>query len=208
MEIQEFTLVLEAPKGMNTNLEDALFEAGCDDALLSYRGGIAYLDFDREAENLETAIILAIDQVESVGLGLKVKRVEPSDLVTSAEIARRLNRSRQSIQQLISGSRGVADFPLPIAGVTSKTMLWSWQEVAKWFLDKGKLEDENVYLKAMTMKQINESLEMRQSESQLKNIRRITKILSKRRGGYSGQADPPFRSKVTPMGMAVISSRL
>jgi len=27
------------------------------------------------------------------------------------------------------------------------------------------------------------------------------------RGGYSGQADPPFRSKVTPMGMAVISSR-
>ena len=25
--------------------------------------------------------------------------------------------------------------------------------------------------------------------------------------GYSGQADPLFRSKVTPMGMAVISSR-
>lgn len=185
MEIQEFTLVLEAPKGINTNLEDALFEAGCDDALLSFRGGIAYLDFDREAENLETAIISAIDQVENTGLGLKVKRVEPSDLVTSAEIARRLNRSRQSIQQLISGSRGVADFPLPIAGVTSKTMLWSWQEVAKWFLEKGKLEDENIYIKAMTLKQINESLEMRQSKSQLKNIRRITKILSKKREEFA-----------------------
>lgn len=64
-------------------------------------------------------------------------------------------------------------------------MLWSWQEVARWFLDKGKLEDENVYLKAMTMKQINESLEMRQSKSQLMNIRRITKILSKSKGEFA-----------------------
>lgn len=185
MDIYEFTLVLEASRGLNANLEDAMFEAGCDDGLLSFRGGIGYLEFDREAESLETAIISAINQVESIGLGLKVKRVEPSDIVTSAEIARRLGRSRQSIQQLISGIRGEADFPLPIAGVTSKTMLWSWQEVVSWFLDKGKLEDEMIYQKSMTLKQINESLEMRQSESQLKNIRRITKKLSKRRGEFA-----------------------
>ena len=180
MKKHEFTLVLEAPTGLDAGLEDALYEAGCDDALLSFRSGIAYLDFEREAENLENAIISAIDQVERIGFGLSVKRVEPSDIVTSAEIARRLNRSRQSVQQLISGSRGSADFPLPIAGVTTKTMLWSWLEVTRWFLEKGKLDDEDIYKSALTLKQINESLEMRKSESQLKNIDRITRLLKSR----------------------------
>ena len=180
MNNHEYTLVLEAPTGLNARLEDALYEAGCDDALLSFRSGIAYLHFYREAENLEKAIIAAIDQVESIGCGLNVKRVEPSDIVTSAEMARRLNRSRQSVQQLISGRRGSADFPLPIAGVTTKTMLWSWLEVTRWFSQKGKLDDESICKNALTLKQINDSLEMRKSESQLKDIHRITRILNSR----------------------------
>ena len=179
MKNHEFTLVIEAPTGLSSLLEDGLFEAGCDDALLSFRGGIAYLDFYRHAENLESAVMSAIRHVEQSGLDLKVKRAEPSDLVTSAEIARRLNRSRQSIQQLISGIRGDADFPLPVAGVTAKTMLWSWQEVTKWFMNKGKLDDESVYENAVVLKQINESLEMRENELQLKSINRLTKQLRK-----------------------------
>ncbi len=179
MKNHEFTLVIEASAGMTNQLEDGLFEAGCDDALLSFRGGIAYLDFDRQAKNLESAVVSAIRQVEQSGLNLKVKRVEPSDLVTSAEIARRLSRSRQSIQQLISGSRGDADFPIPVAGVTAKTMLWSWQEVTGWFMDKGKLGDEAVYENAVVLKQINESLEMRENELQLKSINRLVKQLRK-----------------------------
>ncbi len=173
MKNYEFTLVIKAPGGLSSQLEDGLFEAGCDDALLSFRSGIAYLEFDRKAENLESAVISAIRQVEQSELQLKVKRVEPSDLVTSAEIARRLNRSRQSIQQLISGIRGDADFPLPVAGVTSKTILWSWLEVTKWFKDKGKLDNESVHENAVVLKQINESLEMRENELQLKSIKRL-----------------------------------
>src|SRR5690625_502286 len=130
MNVYEFTLVIETQAGFENGLEDALFEAGCDDATLFFRQGIACLDFDRESEDRESAIISAIQQVEQTGLNLWVKRVEPSDLVTSAEIARRLGRSRQSVQQLISGARGGGGFPLPIAGVTAKTILWSWQEVA------------------------------------------------------------------------------
>ena len=180
MKNHEFTLVIEAPAGMTGQLEDGLFKAGCDDALLSFRGGIAYLDFERQAENLESAVVSAIRQVEQGELNLKVKRVEPSDLVTSAEIARRRNQSRQSIQQLISGSRGEADFPLPVAGVTAKTMLWSWQEVSRWFMDKGKLDDDTVYENAVVLKQINESLDMRENELQLKSIHRLIKQLGKR----------------------------
>jgi len=180
MNVHEFTLVIETQAELDDGLEDALFKAECDDATLSFRKGIAYLDFDREAEDLESAVISAIQQVEQTELNLWVKRVEPSDLVTSAEIARRLGRTRQSIQQLISGVRGEGDFPLPVAGVTAKTMLWSWKEVTGWFLKNGKIKDRAVYEKAVTLKQINESLESRKSEMHLKNINRITKLLKKR----------------------------
>ncbi|TVQ08746.1 MAG: hypothetical protein EA364_15000 [Balneolaceae bacterium] len=165
-------------------MEDALFEAGCDDAILSFRNGIAYLDFDREAENLEKGVISAIHQVEQTGMPLSVKRVEPSDFVTSAEIARRLHRSKQSVQQLISGGRGDGDFPLPIAGVTAKTMLWSWQEVVGWFLEKKKLDEKSIYENATTLKQLNESLDARHDEAQFKNIRRITKLIKKGRSEF------------------------
>ena len=185
MNVYEFTLVIETQAGFENGLEDALFEAGCDNATLSFRKGIAYLNFDREAKDFESAIISAVQQVEDTGLNLWVKRVEPSDLVTSAEIARRLGRSRQSIQQLVSGSRGKGNFPLPVAGVTAKTMLWSWQEVSGWFLKTKKLEDKRIYQNAVILKQINESLENRKNEMHVKNINRITKLLKKRDGEFA-----------------------
>ena len=42
----EFTLVLAGKRQLSDDLEDAIFEAGCDDATLSLRNAIAYLDFD------------------------------------------------------------------------------------------------------------------------------------------------------------------
>jgi hypothetical protein len=68
MNIYEFTFVIETQAGLDDGLEDALYEAGCDDATLSFRKGIAYLNFDREAEDLELAIITAIQQTEQIGL--------------------------------------------------------------------------------------------------------------------------------------------
>lgn len=58
MKTFEFTLVLENIVELSDQMEDALFQAGCDDALLSFRNGIAYLEFDRESENLKLAIHL------------------------------------------------------------------------------------------------------------------------------------------------------
>ncbi len=182
MKTHEFILVLQTPQGDYEQLENALFEAGCDDATLSSRNGIVYLNFDREADDLESAVVSAIRQVEQTKLNLVVRRVEPSDLVTSAEIARRLGRSRQSVQQLIAGSRGDGDFPLPVAGVTAKTMLWSWQDIMEWLINKDKLEDKSVYDNAVTLKQLNESLGVRKDDNQIRNIRRIAKLLGKKRG--------------------------
>ncbi len=181
MKTYEFTLVLQTHQEDYAQLEDSLFEAGCDDATLSSRNGIVYLNFDREADDLESAVISAIRQVEQTELGLVVGRVEPSDLVTSAEIARRLNRSRQSVQQLIAGSRGDGDFPLPVAGVTTKTMLWSWQDIMEWFRAKGKIEDKTAYDNAVTMNQLNLSLGARKDNSQVRDIQRLAKLLGKKK---------------------------
>jgi hypothetical protein len=47
--------------------EDALFEAGCDDALVCERGGELFLDFDRQAESYERAVASARRDVERAG---------------------------------------------------------------------------------------------------------------------------------------------
>jgi len=56
------------------------------------------------------------------GAGLKgtVVRVEPDDLVSAAEIARRVGRSRESIRQLGGGLRGPGGFPAPLARIKDR----------------------------------------------------------------------------------------
>ena len=42
-----FVLVLSGVSETDGRVEDALYDAGCDDATLAFRAGIAYLEFDR-----------------------------------------------------------------------------------------------------------------------------------------------------------------
>ncbi len=63
--IYQFTLVLKNVDEDTPNLEDSLFQAGCDDSLINFRNGTVYLDFDREATSLEEAVMSAIKNVVS-----------------------------------------------------------------------------------------------------------------------------------------------
>lgn len=110
---------------------DKLFEAGCDDATFGSVNGAHYADFDREAPTLAKAIYSAITDVESVP-GLRVRRVEPDDLVTASEIAERLERSREGVRLLIAGERGPGNFPAPASHLRSRNRLWRWSDVAAW----------------------------------------------------------------------------
>jgi hypothetical protein len=114
---------------------DALFEAGCDDATFSReRDGSVLGLFDREAETQEDAILSAIDNVESAGVGARALRVaQDDDWLTASEIAERVSRTRQSIGQLIRADRGPGGFPAPVARHGSPNPLWSWDEVEAWF---------------------------------------------------------------------------
>lgn len=158
-EVHTFTLLLVNEHELTTELEDALFEAGCDDGMLFSKNQVVYIKFDRDADSLEEAVVSAINDVESAGF--QVARVEPSDLVTSAEISRRANRSRQSVAQIIKGKRGKGGFPIPVAGVTSKTSVWSWAEVSNWLLKEEKIDDLFLIKKAEVIRDVNETLELR-----------------------------------------------
>lgn len=157
----QFTLVLKSVDGPSDELENRLFESGGDDALLYFREQTAYLDFEREGESFEAAILSAILQVESAGL--PVSSVEPGDLVTAAEIARRLGRSKESVRLLISGARGKGTFPIPVAGVTSKTKIWRWTEVLDWMALHKKLSDKQLIQQAYTIRNFNESFAIREN---------------------------------------------
>lgn len=95
--VYQFTLVLKNVDEKTAGLEDSLYEAGCDDALINYRNSAVYLEFDREAGSLEDAVVSAIKNVRSATIDADVASVAPENLVTESEIAKRLNLSRQTI---------------------------------------------------------------------------------------------------------------
>ncbi len=61
---------------------DPLYEAGCDDATISYSGGVIFLNFTRESTDFEDAVLSAIADIETSGPVLRVKGLEPSDLLS------------------------------------------------------------------------------------------------------------------------------
>lgn len=176
--IHEFTLTIQGVSDLTDEQIDGLYEAGCDDATILITGMTVYQDFDREAENLETAILTAIRDTESADPAIQVARVEPADLVTAAEIARRTGRSKESIRLLINGDRGDGDFPKPLAGVTTKTKIWSWLEVLRWFHHKNKMDDPQALEQAEVISGINQALEIRNRSESLGRIRQYVDKLS------------------------------
>lgn len=159
-----FALVLSGVTQNTENLEDTIFEAGCDDALIFCKNNTVYLEFDRDADNFENAILSAIREVEGTTLGIKVSRIEPDMLVTLSSIAKRTNVSRQSISMLASGLRGDGTFPAPISNIMSSNPLWNWSTVAKWMVDHGKL-DEEIAKQASFIEDCNGALALRNKDT-------------------------------------------
>lgn len=155
-----FSLVLNGVSEITRELEDQVYTSGCDDAILYSHNGIVYLEFDRESTSLRNAIISAISDVEKIE-DIVVSLVEPADYVTVAEIARRSDLSREYIRCLINGDRGPGDFPKPISGTRTKTLIYSWTIVSKWLTRFGALKDNNVHRTAFIYKIFNDALERR-----------------------------------------------
>ena len=174
----EFTLILAGPVKIDRQTEDALFEAGCDDALLGSRDGVVFLDFARTADSFSEAVSTAIRDVRTAGFD--VLRVEPDDLVSASEIARRTKRTRQSIRQLCTGTRGPGGFPPPYARLKSTSPLWRWTDIAKWFSDHrigSRNRAANSFEKAETIGRVNAVLEAQRLMDGLPQVRVVWQSL-------------------------------
>jgi hypothetical protein len=71
-----FALVLDGIRDLTPEVLDRLYEAGCDDALISRSDGVVSMDFARVAPSLREAIASAIRDIESAGVGARIVRIE------------------------------------------------------------------------------------------------------------------------------------
>ena len=85
----EFTLLLSGVQELTREVLDALYEAGCDDALIGVRDGTFYAEFCREGASFQEAMLSAARDVEMAGVGAKGEQVEPTPVGTEQDEARR-----------------------------------------------------------------------------------------------------------------------
>ncbi|AUQ41254.1 MULTISPECIES: helix-turn-helix transcriptional regulator [Yersiniaceae] len=158
MALYNFTLTLSGVTYETEGLEDALYENGCDDALIGAYGNSVYIEFDREAESLDEAITSAIDNIETAGIGAIVESVD-SALVGLSDIAEITGMSRQAITMLKDGTRGSGDFPCPVQRIKGQSPLWDWANIADWLMKNGRLsEDSELVVNANTLSKWNLAL--------------------------------------------------
>ena len=147
--VLQYALTLE-------HFEARFYDAGCDDATVSFQKGHIILDFAREAHSIGDALISAIENVRSAGA--HIDRIEPDPLVSLSDIAERVSMSRAALTQYSKGQRRKnGDFPAPVVRVTSDSPLWEWASVARWFLQVKKIDRETA-VEAEVVRAANEAI--------------------------------------------------
>lgn len=178
--------------GIDSNDEsflDALYEAGCDDATVFFKDGHLCLDFTRDSDNAENAVVSAIRDFESAGIGGSVERVEPEDLASLSEIALRVGVTRASLQKYARGESKVGiDFPRPVQNIlASRRELFSTIEVLNWMLLKRKVAypRHSVELCDVIAK-TNQALMVTSAEDDKDVMRLLTRLRTLKRAGQPG----------------------
>ena len=148
----EFSIIASGLDPEAEDFADRFFEAGCDDATISFQKGHIIVDFARDAKSIEDAICSAIECVGKAGA--HVNRVEPDPLVSLSDIAARTGLSRAAITNYSRGDRA-GNFPSPVARVTSKTSLYEWSSVATWLFQRKQLTREKA-IEAEAVRLVND----------------------------------------------------
>jgi len=159
MGIYEFSIIASGLDPRTEDFETRFYDAGCDDATISFQKGHIIVDFSREADSIAAAITSALESVQKAGA--HVDRVEPDPLVSLSDIATRTGLTRAAITQYSKGQRG-ENFPSPIARVTSETSLYDWSKVAAWLFEHEKLSRDKA-IEAEAVKAANEAIARRET---------------------------------------------
>ncbi|MDT8319294.1 MAG: hypothetical protein RQ826_02070 [Xanthomonadales bacterium] len=169
--------------GLDTRDEgflDRLYEAGCGDATVYFKDGYACLDFARRAASAEQAILSAIRDFQGAGTGGTVERVEPEDLASLSEIARRVGVTRASLQKYARGDSKVGkDFPAPVQNLSQpRRELFSTYQVMRWMLRRRRADLPADALELYgAIDGINKALEIRRAGKD-RNVGRLVALLS------------------------------
>jgi hypothetical protein len=130
----EFTLILALPAGSPdpATWADALYESGCDDAVLGIGArGVIALEFDREAASAEKAIRSAIACAQRAIPDARLIEVKP-DLVNLSDLADLLQCSRQNMRKYAAGEIKGVQAPFPVPSFSGSPNLWHLYEVSRW----------------------------------------------------------------------------
>jgi hypothetical protein len=155
MTTYEFCIIASGLDPTAEDFEARFYDAGCDDATVSFQKGHIIVDFAREANSIDDAISSAIEAVASAGA--KIDRVEPDPLVSLADIANRTAMTRAAMTQYSKGQRA-RDFPAPVARITSESPLWDWADVAVWFFHQKKIS-RDAAIQAGAVREANKAIE-------------------------------------------------
>lgn len=138
------TLICEGVDGRDDAAAEALMKK--IGASLDLAGGQVLLTCCGDAASAERFTTDAVRAAEDAWPGLQAVRVDP-DLLNLSGIARRLGRTRQSVQQWQSGGRRAnTPFPAPLHNANGQ-VLWDWASVNEWLRPLGLADDEH-YLDA------------------------------------------------------------
>ena len=157
----EFTLTFTLPGTQDDPVQhiDALFEAGCDDAVVGAgTPGTISLEFNRDAASATSAIKSAIRDVVKAIPGISLVEAKP-DLVGLTDIAEILDCSRQNIRKY---AVGYPNFPRP--AVTGKFQLWHLWEIAKF--DKFSIPETIIEISKVAWK-LNLDLQSRRFKAEV-----------------------------------------
>jgi len=171
-----FTLFLSGADVLGDENMNALYEAGCDDALFGERDGRQYAAFDREAPSFGVALASAIHGITLALPGVRVIRVEPDELVTMATIADRSGLSREYIRLLANRERGPGGFPSPVAYVDRKSRLWYWPDAAEWLIRHEKAKVDVDTEAAGLVAALNAALALREHTQRLHGEREVALV--------------------------------
>ena len=172
MKLYEFELIFSLPDsaGSPDDIVDALFEAGCDDAVAGTgkRGRIA-LGFSREAASAEQAMSSGRKQVCKAVPGAELIEAKP-DLVNLSEIAGILGCTRQNMQKYASNS-GKTAFPSPVH--SGAPDIWHLYDVLSWLRGETNVAVDEVLIEtALAAARLNAEARSRHFEAASASRRR------------------------------------
>lgn len=128
---------------------EQLAASGCDDAIVGIGiPGRIGLDFIREADTAEDAVLSAISDVLNALPGARLIEAAP-DFVGYTDVAELVGRSRQGIRKLLLSTRKPG--PMPVHEGTSA--VWHLSPVLRWLRDERSyaIEQDLIELADLTM---------------------------------------------------------